>query len=152
MIRNVALALLLALSVACTVKDDAAGGAIAALPAPPDVAKPPANALMTPSGIASKVLSVGLGSIHPRPSNTVRVSYVGWSTDGKMFDSSASHGGPIEFKLSEVIPGWTEGVQLMVQGEKRRFWIPGNLAYDNSPNPSDPKGMLVFEIELIDIK
>jgi len=61
-------------------------------------------------------------------------------------------GGPVEFPLNQVIPGWTEGVQLMVKGEKRRFWIPGNLAYDNSPNPSDPKGTLVFEIELIEIK
>jgi len=152
MIRTVALALLLALSVACTVKNDAAAGATAAMPAPPDVAKPPADAHVTPSGIASKVISVGLGSIHPRPSNTVRVNYVGWTTDGKMFDSSASSGGPVEFPLNQVIPGWTEGVQLMVKGEKRRFWIPGNLAYDNSPNPSDPKGTLVFEIELIDIK
>jgi FKBP-type peptidyl-prolyl cis-trans isomerase len=141
---------LLLLAVACAAKDDAPG----AIPAPADVAKPPADALMTPSGIASRVLSVGLGSIHPRPTNTVRVNYVGWTTDGKMFDSSASHGGPIEFQLNGVIPGWTEGVQLMVKGEKRRFWIPGKLAYDDIPDPtgSNPKGMLVFDIELLDIK
>ena len=122
------------------------------LPAPADVAKPPDNALKTPSGIASRVLSVGLGSIHPTPTNTVTVNYAGWTTDGKMFDSSANQGGPISFKLTEVIPGWTEAVQLMVKGEKRRFWIPGNLAYDSSTDSRRPKGTLVFDIELVEMR
>jgi peptidylprolyl isomerase len=69
-----------------------------------------------------------------------------------MFDSSVARGEPAEFALNAVIPGWTEGLQLMVVGEKRRFWIPGNLAYDNSPRPDAPKGMLVFDIELLDVK
>ena len=124
----------------------------AAIETPPDVAAPPADALKTPSGIASKVINVGLGSIHPGPRSTVTVNYTGWTTDGKMFDTSANHGGPQTFPVDGVIPGWTEGVQLMVKGEKRRFWIPGNLAYDNNPDPSAPKGTLVFEIELLDIR
>jgi peptidylprolyl isomerase len=124
----------------------------ARFPPPPDVAAPPADALRTPSGLASKVLFVGLGSIHPGLTNTVTVHYTGWTTDGKMFDSSFKHGQPISFKLTEVIPGWTEALQLMVVKEKRRFWIPGNLAYDAIPNSDGPKGMLVFEIELLDIK
>jgi len=131
----------------CRLKDDSTEFA-----APPDVAAPPADALKTPSGIASKVLQVGLGSIHPKPTSTVRVLYTGWTTDGKMFDSSKLHGGPSEFQVGEVIPGWTEALQLMVVGEKRRIWIPGSLAYDKIPDPSAPKGMLVFEIELLDIK
>jgi len=70
-----------------------------------------------------------------------------------MFDSSVVRGEPAEFPLNQVISGWTEGVQLMVVGEKRRFWIPGPLAYDNLPdNPDAPKGMLVFDIELLAVK
>jgi hypothetical protein len=68
------------------------------------------------------------------------VHYSGWTTDGKMFDSSVRAAMPATFPLNGVIPGWTEGVQLMVVGEKTRFWIPGNLAYDNSPRPGAPKG------------
>jgi FKBP-type peptidyl-prolyl cis-trans isomerase len=68
-----------------------------------------------------------------------------------MFDSSVARGEPLPFRLSEVIPGWTEGLQLMVAGEQRRFWIPGHLAYDKSPDPSAPRGMLVFDVELIDV-
>ena len=147
MIRRMALLLLVILTVACTVKDEAQTGDI---PAPADVAKPPDSALKTSSGIAPRVLSVGLGSIHPSPTNTVTVNYTGWTTDGKMFDSS--RGVPISFKLTEVIPGWTEAVQLMVKGEKRRFWIPGSLAYDTSLDSRNPKGTLVFDIELIDVR
>jgi peptidylprolyl isomerase len=122
------------------------------IPPPPDVAAPPADALRTASGVASKVLQVGLGSIHPTPQNRVTVHYTGWTTDGKMFDSSFQRGAPSTFLVDQVIPGWIEAVQLMVVGEKRRFWIPGRLAYDDNPRPGAPKGMLVFEIELLDIK
>jgi FKBP-type peptidyl-prolyl cis-trans isomerase len=149
MMRVVALSLLLMVSAACTVKDEDPS---APIPAPADVAKPPADALKTASGIASRVLSVGLGSVHPTPANTVTVNYTGWTTDGKMFDSSSSQGGPVSFPLNQVIPGWTEAVQLMVKGEKRRFWIPGKLAYDDSTDPRNPKGTLVFDIELIEIR
>lgn len=69
-----------------------------------------------------------------------------------MFDSSVVRNEPATFPLNRVIPGWTEGVQLMVVGEKRRFWIPGALAYDNSPRPGAPKGMLVFDVELLAIR
>jgi FKBP-type peptidyl-prolyl cis-trans isomerase len=119
--------------------------------APPDVAKPPADAQRTASGIASKVLTPGTGKEHPGGTSTVTVHYSGWTTDGKSFDSSVG-GQPISFPLDRVIKGWTEGVQLMVVGEKRRFWIPGNLAYDGSTRPGALKGMLVFDIELLGIK
>lgn len=123
-----------------------------ALPAPPDVAAPPADAARTPSGLASKVLSPGTGTTHPGPRDTVRVHYSGWTTNGRMFDSSVARGEPAEFPLNRVIAGWTEGVQLMVQGEKRRFWIPGNLAYDGPrARPGAPRGMLVFDIELLSV-
>ena len=75
--------------------------------------------------------------------------YTGWTTDGKMFDSSVKRGAPATFPLNAVIKGWTEGVQLMVVGEKRRLWIPEALAYKGAPTA--PKGMLVFDVELLDI-
>ena len=129
----------------------AAGQSPAPIPAPPDVAKAPADASVTPSGIASKVLTPGTGTAHPTGTSSVTVHYSGWTTDGQMFDSSVARGTPATFPLNQVIKGWTEGVQLMVVGEKRRFWIPGGLAYDNSPRAGAPKGMLVFDIELIKI-
>jgi peptidylprolyl isomerase len=76
---------------------------------------------------------------------------VGWTTDGVLFDASNLHGGPATFFLNRVIEGWTEGVQLMVKGEKSRFWIPSQLAYGDHPSGGRPAGMLVFEIELLEI-
>jgi FKBP-type peptidyl-prolyl cis-trans isomerase len=124
----------------------------APIPAPADVAAPPKDATRTASGIASKVLTPGKGKTHPTGTSNVTVHYTGWTTDGKMFDSSVQRGKPSSFPLDGVIKGWTEGVQLMTVGEKRRFWIPGNLAYDNNPRPGAPRGMLVFDIELLEIK
>jgi peptidylprolyl isomerase len=120
------------------------------LDAPADVKAPPADAKRTPSGLAYKVLTPGTGGRHPRPTSTVTVHYTGWQTDGKRFDSSVARGQPTTFALDEVIKGWTEGVQLMVEGEKTRFWIPDTLAYKDQP--TRPQGMLVFDIELISIK
>jgi len=78
------------------------------------------------------------------------VHYTGWTTDGKMFDSSVTSGRPLEMPLARVIDGWKEGLRLMVIGEKRRFWIPEALAYQGQPGA--PAGTLVFDIELLDIK
>lgn len=117
---------------------------------PADVAAPAADATVTPSGLAYKVLRAGTGSAHPKKHSTVEVHYSGWTTDGKLFDSSVLHGQSIEFGLDDVIKGWTEGLQLMVEGEKTRFWIPAKLAYAN--DKSRPQGMLVFDIELVKIK
>ncbi len=122
------------------------------IPAPEDVAAVPATAETTASGLASRVLTAGTGTEHPAAADTVNVHYSGWMLDGKMFDSSVSRGEPISFPLNGVIPGWTEGVQLMVEGEKRRFWIPADLAYGENPGGGRPGGMLVFDVELLDIK
>jgi peptidylprolyl isomerase len=128
----------------------AAGAALAAqIPAPDDVAAAPADAETSASGLASKVLEAGSGSVHPSASSNVTVHYTGWTTDGRMFDSSVARGQPSMFPLNRVIRGWTEGVQLMVVGEKRRFWIPEELAYGGR---RDPRGMLVFDVELIAIQ
>jgi FKBP-type peptidyl-prolyl cis-trans isomerase len=117
--------------------------------APADVAKPPADAQKTKSGLAYKVLQAGTGVAHPKRTSRVTVNYTGWTTDGKMFDSSVTKGQPITFPLDQVIPGWTEGVQLMVEGEKTRFWIPQHIAYDGQTGM--PQGMLVFDVELVAI-
>jgi peptidylprolyl isomerase len=114
---------------------------------PPDVAAPPPDATTTKSGLAYKVLRKGTGSARPLRTSRVTVHYTGWTTDGKMFDSSVEKGPPISFGLNEVIEGWSEGVQLMVTGEKTRFWIPENIAYQGK----EPKGLLVFDVELISI-
>ena len=95
------------------------------------------------------MLTEGTGGRHPRPSSSVTVNYTGWTTDGKMFDSSVTRGQPATFQLDQVIPGWTEGVQLMFEGEKARFWIPEDQAYKGK---SAPYGMLVFDIELVKIQ
>jgi FKBP-type peptidyl-prolyl cis-trans isomerase len=118
--------------------------------APADVAAAPSDATTTASGLASKVLQPGTGSTHPSKTSRVTVHYSGWTTDGKLFDSSVSRGQPATFGLNQVIAGWTEGVALMVQGEKRRFWIPEALAYRGQPGY--PKGVLVFDVELISIQ
>jgi len=118
--------------------------------APADVAAPPADAQKTRSGLAYKVLQAGTGTAHPKRSSKVTVHYTGWTTDGKMFDSSVAKGQPATFPLDQVIPGWTEGVQLMVEGEKTRFWIPQRIAYDGQSGM--PSGMLVFDVELIAIQ
>jgi FKBP-type peptidyl-prolyl cis-trans isomerase len=130
-----------------------------AIPAPEDVAAAPADALTHGDGLRSegsiqndmlrsKVLSVGHGSRKPSATSEVTVHYTGWTTDGAMFDSSITRGAPATFKLNQVIPGWREGVQLMVEGESRRFWIPEPLAYPRGPGP---RGTLVFDVLLIQI-
>ncbi len=123
------------------------------IPAPDDVAAAPVDATRTASGLAYKVLQAGGGDAHPKDVDTVEVHYTGWMTNGKMFDSSVARGEPTRFPLNRVIPGWTEGVQLMVVGEKTRFWIPADLAYGDTPRrPGAPSGMLVFDIELLSVQ
>jgi peptidylprolyl isomerase len=117
--------------------------------APADVKAPPPDANRTSSGLAYKVLTSGTGTRHPKKFDQVTVHYTGWTTDGKMFDSSVARGKPTTLPLDRVIPGWTEGLQLMVAGEKVRFWIPQNLAYQGK---QPPFGMLVFDVELISVQ
>jgi FKBP-type peptidyl-prolyl cis-trans isomerase len=117
--------------------------------APPDVKAPPAGAKKTQSGLSYNVVKAGTGKKHPTATDSVTVHYTGWTTDGKMFDSSVTRGEPATFPLNRVIAGWTEGVQLMVEGEKTRFWIPEPLAYRGQ---RAPYGMLVFDVELLKIQ
>lgn len=107
----------------------------------------------TPSGLQYKVLKEGTGP-RPKATSQVTVQYKGSLLDGKVFDSSYERGQPATFTLNQVIPGWTEGVQLMNVGSKYEFWIPGNLAYgpQGQPPTIPPNSTLVFEVELLNFK
>ena len=119
----------------------------------PSNLKVDASAKTTASGLKYIVLKKGKGTTKPGKNTKVKVHYTGWQlSDGKRFDSSVDRGQPASFRLNQVIAGWTEGVQLMVEGEIRRFWIPGNLAYGDKPQNGRPSGTLVFDIELIEIE
>ena len=121
------------------------------LDAPADVAEVPSDAVLLPSGLAYKVLTKPPeGARMASPMATVVAHYSGWTTDGERFDSSVERGEPAEFPLTHVIDGWKEGVGSMAEGEKRRLWIPEDLAYKGKQG--FPSGMLVFEVELITVR
>jgi peptidylprolyl isomerase len=107
---------------------------------------------ITESGLQYKVLQAGTGETHPSASSTVKVHYHGTLIDGTVFDSSVERGEPISFGLGQVIPGWTEGLQLMVEGEKTRLFIPAGLAYGNrAAGKIKPGSTLIFDVELLEI-
>src|SRR4029453_19091672 len=143
-------ALVLTVALGATVIAQQKPPAFTPIPAPDNVAKPPAEASKTQSGLASIVLQRGTGTTKPGPADLVTVNYTGWTTDGKMFDSSFAHNPPNTFPLNRVIKGWGEGVQLMVAGEKRRFWIPQELAYNGMAGR--PGGMLGLYIGLLEMQ
>jgi hypothetical protein len=119
-------------------------------PAPADVAAPPSDAVKTASGLATKVLKPGDGKKKPGPNSIVQIHYTGWTADGKGFDSSISRGKPTTIPVDKVFPGWSEALQMMSVGEERRLWVPEKLAFNG--RSGKPAGMLVFEIELLDVK
>jgi len=118
--------------------------------APPDVAAPPPDARSTPSGLYYKVIKAGTGTRRPSARDNVTVHYSGWTTAGELFDSTVVKGAPVTLDLNNVIRGWTEGLQLMVEGERTRFWIPERAAYRGERGK--PRGTLVFDIDLITIE
>lgn len=107
---------------------------------------------VTDSGLQYLVLQPGTGTVHPKATDKVTVHYHGTLIDGTVFDSSVERGEPIQFGLNQVIKGWTEGLQLMVEGEKTRLFIPSDLAYGNRAIGSIPPGsVLIFDVELIKV-
>ncbi|HLR31405.1 MAG TPA: FKBP-type peptidyl-prolyl cis-trans isomerase [Fodinibius sp.] len=108
---------------------------------------------VTESGLQYKILEEGSGE-SPDSSDEVRVHYTGTLLDGTQFDSSHDRGEPTQFPLDQVISGWTEGLQLMNEGAKYRFWVPSALGYGPNPRPGGPIGpneTLVFEVELLEV-
>ena len=107
----------------------------------------------TPSGLQYEVLKKGGGQTHPTANSTVKVHYHGSLIDGTVFDSSVERNSPISFPLNGVIRGWTEGVQLMVEGDKFKFFIPSELGYgNNAAGKITPGSLLIFEVELLEIQ
>ncbi|MBQ8704371.1 MAG: FKBP-type peptidyl-prolyl cis-trans isomerase [Bacteroidales bacterium] len=105
----------------------------------------------TPSGLKYRKLKDGNGK-KPKMTDRVKVHYTGTLIDGTKFDSSVDRGEPITFPLNQVIPGWTEGLQLMDEGSKYMLYIPYNLGYGEQAMGSIPPGStLVFEVELLEI-
>ena len=107
----------------------------------------------TASGLQYQVITAGDGP-KPKPTDTVRVNYEGKLLDVTVFDGSAQHGGPAEIPLSQVVPGWQEGIALMPVGSKYRFWIPAELGYGETGTPGGPippNATLEFEVELLGI-
>lgn len=107
--------------------------------------------ITTPTGLQYKIVKVG-NDVHPLATDVVKVHYHGTLIDGTVFDSSVQRGEPATFPLNRVIPGWTEGVQLMTVGSKYIFYIPSNLAYgDRETGSIAPGSTLIFEVELLEI-
>jgi peptidylprolyl isomerase len=109
--------------------------------------------LETASGLQYQVLQKGEGSENPSARSKVKVHYHGLLLDGTVFDSSVERHTPISFGLNQVIKGWTEGVQLMVVGDKFKFFIPSELAYGSKSTGKITSGsVLIFEVELLAIQ
>ncbi len=118
---------------------------------PPDLTPVPKTAKRTRTGLAYRFLAHGAGKQHPRPTSTVDVQFIGWRANGRVIDSSFVRGLPARFSLSNVIKGWQEGLQLMVVGDRARFWIPPQLVSSSWVPPAGANGMVVFDVELLDI-
>jgi len=117
--------------------------------APKTVRRAPKDAEKLKSGLAWMPLTEAQGETRPGPDSEVVVKYAGWTTDGSCFDFTGE-GETFSTRLDQVIPGWTQGIRLLSPGQKGRFWIPENLAYKGSRGK--PKGMLVFDVELVEIR
>src|SRR5205085_5064912 len=117
---------------------------------PPDLTMPPADAVKSQGGLASKVVRPGDTTEKPAPTDVVTVQYTGWASDGRMFDSSLTRPNASMFPLNRAMPGWRECVALMVVHETRRCWVPEALAYNGAAGR--PKGTVVFDIELLDTR
>ena len=108
--------------------------------------------IVLPSGLEYKVITEGTGEI-PGPTDKVRVHYTGKTIDGRVFDSSVQRGQPAEFGVNQVIPGWTEALQLMPEGSKWELVIPSDLAYGErgAGDSIAPNSTLIFEVELLKV-
>lgn len=120
---------------------------------PGDLKHPPSTATMTPSGVALQVLTRGEGTTHPSASSRVSLHYSAWTAEGKLFETTVTTGHPGTFVMGNLLPGWREGVESMVVGEKTRLWIPAALAYgEKPPSRKVPAGNLVLDVQLLGIE
>jgi len=119
------------------------------LPLPEDLSGPPADAEVSETGLASRVLTAGTGKARPNMASRVRVHYAGWTPEGEQIENTYNRDEPPFLAVAEVIDGWREGLQLMVEGEKRRLWVPGEMAFEG--RATMPQGTIIFDIELVEI-
>ena len=103
------------------------------IPAPADVAKPPVEAVTSPSGLVSRIVTRGAGTEKPQDTDFVTVHYTGWTSEGQLFDSSHARSMPSMFAVNRVMAGWRECVLMMTVGETRRCWVPQDLAFKGQP-------------------
>ncbi len=118
--------------------------------APADVDGPPVDSITTASGLSYLVLTKGDGTIKATEESNVLIHYSGWTTAGRQFDTTRDDG-PVRLRVDALVTGLTEGLQLMVEGDRLRFWVPTSLAYGDNPRPDQPRGMLVFDVELLEL-
>ena len=119
---------------------------------PDDLTTPPPDATKTESRLMYKVLYRGHGKVRPGPNDLIKVHYTGWTSDGSVFYSTLRDNRPAVLEVNKLIPGWQEGIQLMVKGQRNRLWIPSHLAYGSRPSVlGAPAGMLCMDMELVDI-
>jgi len=118
--------------------------------APKDVGEIPADAKKSPSGIAWRVLEAGTGTDHPLDTSVVDIDYTAWTSSGDVVESSVLRGGVDTVGVKRLLPGWAEGMKLMVEGERRLFWIPEKLAFQGQPYR--PEGMIVVDVTLVQIR
>jgi peptidylprolyl isomerase len=119
-------------------------------PPTPRELKVPRSARKTPSGLAVQVLRKGRGTRHPGPGSRMTLHFSGWTTDGRLIESSVMAGQPATYELEGVLPGWREALQGMAVGDKVRLWIPAALAFGEKPRRGQPHGDVVYELELLD--
>ena len=119
-------------------------------PTPSDLKQPPKGSIKLPSGVYMQVLKPGTGSLHPVMSSWITLDYTGWTSDGRLFESTVLAGHSRVIRLGMAIPGWQAALPSMVAGEKVRLWIPAALAYRDHPdNRFLPAGDLVFDLEIL---
>ncbi len=125
---------------------------VKAPPAPRSLKSAPTTAKKMASGLAIEQLKRGKGKQHPGEQSQVKLDFSGWTADGRLIESSVMAHHPAVFPMSGVLPGWREALAQMVAGDKVRLWIPRDLAYGAKPLRGQPKGDLVYELELIEIQ
>jgi peptidylprolyl isomerase len=125
---------------------------VKAPPTPRNLKSPPPTAKKTPSGLGIEVLKRGKAKQHPQENSQVKLDFSGWTAEGKLIESSVMAHHPAVFPMVGVLAGWREALVRMVVGDKVRIWIPRDLAFGEKPLRGQPKGDLVYELELLEIQ
>lgn len=139
-------------SASSSVRPSAVSAPAPRFPAPPDVAQPPADAELTSSGVASRVLIAGQGGASPGQNDCVRVRYASWKRDGSFHSATTDDAAPTTQCLRRSLPGLAEVLERMSVGEERRIWVPGKLGYrSKDPQAPAPSDDLTFDLKLLEV-